>query len=189
MQTIKLTEEALISLLLDNQKKGYEYLYENYSPVLYNVIYRIVKSEDESDDVLQDVFVKIWKNIGQFDPKRGRLFTWMINLTRNTAIDKVRSQNYQHTLKNQSIHSLSYEVSGMSTTESFSIDFIDIHKFIDRLLAPEKMVVSMVYTQGYTHSEVAEKCGLPLGTVKSRVRNAMERIRGMVAEPYMPVMA
>ena len=98
-----LTQDELIALLKGRNESGFNYLYDNYSAALYGVILRIVIFKDDADEVLQDVFVKIWNSTAQYDASKGTLYTWMLNIARNTAIDKLKSKNFQNNLKNQSI--------------------------------------------------------------------------------------
>ena len=96
----KYPEPELVSLLLQQNDQAFSYLYDNYSPALFGVINQIVIDKETAADVLQDVFVNIWKKIRLMMTK-GRLFTWMLNIARNAAIDKIRSRSYQDSLKNQ----------------------------------------------------------------------------------------
>src|SRR5476649_2115117 len=85
-------EEELVLLLKQQSREAFNYLYKQYSAVLYGVVNKVVYDEQTAQDVLQDVFVKIWTNIDQYDAKKGRIYTWMINIARNAAIDKLRSK-------------------------------------------------------------------------------------------------
>ena len=100
---VKISEEDLIALLANRNMKGMEILYDNYSSALYGVIFRIIQKDEIAEDVLQDTFLKIWNNFPQYDAAKGRLFTWMINIGRNQAIDKVRSKDFVNQSKNQPI--------------------------------------------------------------------------------------
>ena len=95
MKKVSLTTEQLVTLLLSRDEKGFNYLYDNYSPALYGVIFRIVKYEEEANEVLQDTFVKIWNSITSFDQNKGTLYTGMLNIARNSAIDRLKSKSFQ----------------------------------------------------------------------------------------------
>ena len=97
----KYTEQELVALLLQQNNQAFSYLYDNYSPALFGIISQIVPDRELASDILQDVFINIWRKIGSYDNTKGRLFTWMLNIARNAAIDKVRSRPYQDSLKNQ----------------------------------------------------------------------------------------
>ena len=90
LKTPKLNESELLELLRRQDRKAFNYLYDNYSDALYGVILKVVRTEETAQDLLQEIFVKIWKNIAQYDSSKGRLFTWMLNIARNTSIDYLR---------------------------------------------------------------------------------------------------
>ena len=92
----------MLSLKAKDQN-SFRYLYDNYSGALYSIVLQVVPDKDVASDVLQEVFVNIWKKIESYDPTKGRLFTWMLNVARNLAIDMVRSKAYQNSQKNQSL--------------------------------------------------------------------------------------
>jgi len=106
----KYNEEELVLLLLNQDQAAFSYLYDNYAGALNNVILRMVQEQQLAEDILQEVFIKIWNNIKQYDSSKGRLFTWMINITRNLTIDTLRSKGYK---KQQKIIS-SYKFTGYS---------------------------------------------------------------------------
>ncbi|MGH2644451.1 MAG: RNA polymerase sigma factor, partial [Chitinophagaceae bacterium] len=93
---ITYSETELISLLKEGEEAAYSYLYDHYSAALFGVILRIVSKQKEAEDILQEVFVKIYNNIGKYEVSKGRLYTWMLNIARNKAIDTVRSKEFQN---------------------------------------------------------------------------------------------
>ena len=96
MQDVKkYSEEELIYLLKNRDQSAFSYLYDNYSGALFGVIYKMVENRELAEDVLQEAFVKIWNNFSNYDNLKGRLFTWMLNLTRNLTIDTLRSKGYK----------------------------------------------------------------------------------------------
>ena len=97
------TEQELIAALQAGDEQAFSYLYDHYSGSLYSIILQIVKIPETANDVLQEVFINIWRKIATYDPVKGRLFTWMLNISRNASIDMLRSKSYQNSLKNQEI--------------------------------------------------------------------------------------
>mgnify|MGYP001766483760 CR=1 FL=1 len=91
-----MTQEELIPLLLKKDDRSFTLLYDNYSKSLYGVIFTLIKDREEAEDVLQEVFIKIWKNIDSYNESKGRLYTWMLNIARNTSIDKLRSKGFNN---------------------------------------------------------------------------------------------
>jgi RNA polymerase sigma factor (sigma-70 family) len=175
-EIITYTEEDLIRLLLVREEAAFTYLYDHYAPALYGIISRIVPEEELAQDILQEVFVRIWKNFPSYDPGKGRLFTWMANISRNLAIDHVRSKANHHALKNQS---LSDSVSKVNRTISISnnTDLIGVKSFVEKLKPEYKEIINLLYFGGYTQEETARELNLPLGTVKTRTRSALQQLR------------
>jgi RNA polymerase sigma-70 factor (ECF subfamily) len=166
----------LVQQLQERSAKAFDMLYDSYSAALYGVIQRMVTDEELANDLLQEAFVKIWNNISQYDSGKGRLFTWMINLTRNLAIDKLRSRGHRNSQKNRSLDNAVNEVdSSLSTT--FSVESIGLKKLVDGLKEDQRFIIELLYFKGYTQSEVAEEFDIPLGTVKTRVRMAVTELR------------
>ena len=185
---VQFSEEELITLLKDKDEKAFNYLYDNYSGALYGLILKIVLESNYADEVIQDSFMKIWKNIDQYDTSKGRLYTWMINISRNTAIDYVKSKGYQNQLKNQSITnfvnreetiSLSDRLSNVSENNT---DLIGMSSVINGLKPEWKELIDLAYYQGYTQIEIAEKLTIPIGTVKTRTRSAMLELKELLKD-------
>ncbi|MGB8194079.1 MAG: sigma-70 family RNA polymerase sigma factor [Chitinophagaceae bacterium] len=168
------TESDLVSLLRQRDNRAFSYLYENYSAALYGIILPIVNEAESANDVLQEVFVNIWRKIESYDPLKGRLFTWMLNIARNAAIDMLRSRNFQNTRKNQPITDTVSWNTGMQLQ---SVDNIGLRKVLEKLKDEHRTLVELAYFKGYTHEEIATMEGIPLGTVKTRIRAALIQLR------------
>jgi RNA polymerase sigma-70 factor (ECF subfamily) len=173
---ITYTEQELISFLKQKDNKAFEYLYDNYSKALYNIILQIVDDVDLSNDILQEVFVNIWRKIDTYDPGKGRLFTWMLNITRNASIDTLRSRSYQNSQKNQSLSDRDEPDTGANRIQ-LNIDNIGLRKVIDKLKRDHRILIELAYFKGYTHQEISEIESIPLGTVKTRIRSALSELR------------
>lgn len=172
-------ETMLIQQLRSGCPKTFKKLYKMYSTALLGVIGRIVKSDEVAEDLLQEVFVKIWKSIDRYETSKGRLFTWMMSMTRNLAIDYTRSKANLQKAKRSPIEELS---AGQFThyQTSMNPDVIGIKTLTGHLKGSEKDVLDLIYFQGYTHMEVAETLNLPLGTVKTRLRRAILTLRTLL---------
>jgi RNA polymerase sigma-70 factor, ECF subfamily len=171
-----ISEDNLVALLKNKDNRGYSILYDNYSAALYGVISKIVKNEEIAQDTLQDVFVKIWKNIDAYDRSKGTIFTWMLNLARNTSIDMFRSQSYNRSQQNQDIDNVVNIVDSQQFS-SFDIDTIGLKKLVEKLKPDSKFIIDLLFFQGYTQAEVAEEFKIPLGTVKTRSKAAIKQLR------------
>lgn len=170
-----ITEEELVELLKDGDEKGLEVLYQNYSKALYNVIFQIVRSDEMAEEALQDGFLKIWKNASSYDKSKGTIFTWMLNICRNIAIDKTRSKDFKNEAKNQNIET-SVNVERDHSTE-ITPDHIGVAKVVEKLKPELREVIDMVFLRGYTQIQAAEALKIPLGTIKTRSRNAILELR------------
>ncbi len=171
-----IAEDALVSLLQSKDQRGFSILYDNYSSALYGVILKIVRSEEIAADVMQDAFVKIWKNIEGYNRTKGTLFTWILNVARNTAIDRIRSQEFQNSQKNQDLDSSINFIDNQGSSQ-FDVDAIGIRKVVENLRPEHQQMIDLLYFQGYTQAEVAEEFNIPLGTVKTRVKAAVVQLR------------
>ena len=173
---IRIAEEALVSMLSEQNTEGIEILYDNYSSALYGVIFRIVQSEDIAENVLQETFLKIWNNIARYDESKGRLFTWMMTIARNMALDVVRSKGFSQQRKNHSIDgSVSFTDPTFRTT--YNPETIGLKELVNRLDPEYRQVIELLFFGGYTQSETAAKLDIPLGTVKTRSRAALLKLR------------
>jgi len=173
--TTEISEEELVRKLANRETKGLEILYDNYSAVLYGVIHRIVQNEEIAEDLLQEAFLKIWNNFGQYDASKGRLFTWMINICRNLSIDKLRSRDFVNQNKN---HPIENSVIGLaSVISSYNPDTIGIKEIVKRLEPDYRTIIELLFFEGYSQSEAADKLNIPLGTVKTRSRAAILKLR------------
>ena len=163
----------------NRDNKAYAYLYDNYASALYSIIQQIVSDGELANDVLQEVFVNIWRRIEQYDATKGRLFTWMMNIARNASIDTLRSRSYQNSRKNQSIQE---NVDTIRVTDVIQpgVDTIGLRKVLEKLKEEQRILIELAYFKGYTHEEIAELEKIPLGTVKTRIRNALIQLRGLL---------
>jgi RNA polymerase sigma-70 factor (ECF subfamily) len=179
------TEEELIVQLRLNQREAFEYLYDHYSGALYGIIFKILKDEDKAADSLQDAFLKIWRNISSYNSEKGTLFTWILNIARNTAIDKLRSEaKSENVIKWDHVKEIDLSATAVFNPSSSTLD---LRAIVASMLPEKKEMIEMVYFQGYTHEEVSEKLRMPLGTVKSRVRRALQELRDVFSVSHVPM--
>lgn len=175
-------QEKLIASLLNKDNESFTLLYDNYSKSLYGVIFNLVKNKEEAEDILQEVFVKIWSNIDTYNESKGRLYTWMLNITRNTTIDKLRSKGFNNSQKNLSIDNFVYMFEDHSSKLVNRLDVLAIKKFIEKLKPKCIQLIELLFFQEYTQQEVSDELEIPLGTVKTQSRNCINELRTMVNE-------
>lgn len=166
----------MVDRLLRQDKAALDELYNRYSSALYGIIKRILKDEDVAEEVLQDSFIRIWDKIGSYNPEKGRLFTWMLNISRNLAIDKRRSKELVKTSKTDTIENSVSRVEATGQTET-TTDTIGLIESLSQLPEEQRFVVEHLYLKGFTQSELAEEFNFPLGTIKTRLRLAMAQLR------------
>ncbi len=164
-------------MLQQRNEKAFSYLYDNYSGALYGIVNAVVTDKEVANDVLQNVFINIWRKIESYDASKGRLFTWMLNIARNAAIDELRSKGYNNSLKNISLPE-NNEIAGAVTGPA--IDDVGLKKVLGKLKGELRVLVDMSYFQGFTHEEIARSLDIPLGTVKTRIRSALTQLRTMI---------
>lgn len=170
--------QQLIIRLQQQDRSVVGELYDAYGGALYGVVLRIVRTRELAEQVLQDTFVKVWRNSTSYDASKGRLFTWLLNIARNTAIDVTRSAHFQQSWKTDSLDNLVHKPGG----EAMNPDHLGLKEVVDRLDDKYRLLIELVYFQGYTQEEVAEETGIPLGTVKTRLRYAISELRTQFGE-------
>ena len=170
------TEIELTTGLAINDKRCLEALYDMYCGSLFGIIKRILKDEEVSEDVLQETFVKIWQCFKLYDSSKGRLFTWMANLARNLALDKLKSKSYRNSMLNDKLCDLEPTVDHQFQIKS-NPEIIGVREMVMSLKPEHKVIVDLVYYRGFTHSEAAEELNIPIGTLKTRMRMAVNHLR------------
>ena len=148
-------------------------VHDRYCGAINGVINRFITDEAIAQDVLQDTFIKVWKNIQMYDDTKGSFFTWMLNIARNTSIDALRKLKKEAKSEIQTLET----VVSSSTTVQQNVSAIGLRQLVDRLPAEQQTMIEYLYFKGYTQQEVADELELPLGTVKTRSRAAMAELR------------
>lgn len=173
---VHIEERELISRLKSKDRDALSYLYDHYSGALYGAVFRIIRKEEIAEEVLQDVFLKIWDKIESYDSAKGRLFTWMLNLAKNQAIDKTRSKEISRENKTGGLENFVSGINKGGFSEQ-KIESIGIKEMLTALPEDQRFIVDQLYFKGYSQSELAEEFNIPLGTVKTRLRIAMKQLR------------
>ncbi len=172
------SDAALAAGLKARDRRAVGLLYDRYSRPLFGVIYRIIRSQEIAEDVLQETFIRVWEKIDQFDPERGTLFTWINSIARNLALDTLKSKAYRTSQQNQTIDQVVNVLDKQNTT-SYDPETIGIRESVDHLDPELREVVETLYFKGFTQSEAAEELELPLGTLKTRARKAIGLLRSI----------
>ena len=172
-------DAQIVTRLKNRDKSALSDLYDHYGAAFYGQALRILDSSSLAQESVQDTFLKIWNNINQFDDSKGKLFTWMYRIARNEAIDKKRSKEIRHAEKTISLENNVGNYEADSSTVN-NIDDIGVKQLLNLLDDDTKGILELVYFQGYTHAEVADMTKTPLGTVKTKVRRAILKLRSFL---------
>jgi RNA polymerase sigma factor (sigma-70 family) len=170
------TEQELIQFIRAKDQSAFSYLYDNYSGVLNSIIYKMTGNRELSEDILQEAFVKIWNNFSSYDASKGRLFTWMVNLTRNLTIDKMRSREYKKEQVTSGVDFMEYDVAD-KTSGPGRLEAQALRNQVNMLKPEQRSIVNLAYFSGFKQEEISQQLGIPLGTVKTRLRAAILELR------------
>ena len=170
--------EALLSRCAAGEAAALETLYVRVAPILLAVLMRMLKHRDLAEDVLQDVFVKVWQQASQFDPIRGRPLAWLVSMARYRAIDLQRAARPAVALSDVSLAlEPQLQVGGSADAAEVLGSGGLLLRCLEQLAAPQRRCLVLAYQEGLTHSEIARAVGEPLGTVKSWVRRSLLALR------------
>lgn len=175
----KSESNILVKLVQSKSGKGFNILYNKYCSALYGVIIKLVKRRDVADDLLQDTFIKIWKHIDSFDSSKGTIYTWMLNIARNHAIDYLRSPTYKKQLLQVEINLFSYcsDTIGNTTSTHSSTEYTDFKNKALQIDSKYSEVIDLIYFYGWTQEQTATILKLPLGTIKTRARKGLNLLK------------
>ena len=168
----------LLSAMSQGQIKALDILYDRYSRLVYSIAYRILNSSEEAEDITQDVFLTLWRR-NSYDPARGSLSSFLTTLTRSRAIDRLRSKNARLRVVQRLQGIVRSDSGSPSPLEQASIGERSqvIRTALSQLSESERQVLEIAYYEGLSQSEIAERLGIPLGTVKSRSRQGLLKLR------------
>lgn len=183
-QKLTYTQDELVDLIKKRDQEAFSYLYDNYSKAMFGIIYNVVHHQEDAEDLLQQLFVKIWNNITSYDSSKGRLYTWMLNLARNLAIDHTRTRHEKMKSKIQSVNDSVYELKN-HTSQNTENDFLGLNVFINELKTDHKNIIDLVYFKGYTQEQVSNELNMPLGTVKTKVKQAITILRELTKKEIL----
>lgn len=165
----------LIDRLKNKDQVALGALYEKYAGSLLHIISKIIQPQELAEEILQDVFVKIWNKVDQYDEEKGRLFTWMVQIARNTAIDTARLKSYQKRGKTDSIDT--HVNKDELNVELPIIEDVGLKRVVAQMDKNHRELINYLYFRDFTQKETSEALKIPLGTVKTRARSAIKALR------------
>jgi RNA polymerase sigma-70 factor (ECF subfamily) len=176
-----MTDAELIAKVMRRDRRAFDLFYDRYAQIIFNLCTRILKDENEAEDVMQEIFVQIWKDADRFDASRASVKTWLFTIARSRALDRYRSRKVSHQrVSDQSEEELPQLSSGQDLQQTNVMQQYVI-TVLRQLSREQRLVLELSYYEGLTQEEIAERLGEPLGTVKSRIRSALQKLRGLFA--------
>jgi RNA polymerase sigma-70 factor, ECF subfamily len=181
----RLADEDLMPLVERKHAAAFELVYDRHGGAAYSLAYRIVGDRGTAEDVTQEAFLSLWRSGAKYDRTRGSVRTWLLGVVRNRAIDALRRQATRAPTVELELDRLpdTGPAAQLTDTEAVRREAArEVRGALEVLPAEQLKVIELAYFGGLTHSEIAEALGMPLGTVKGRMRLAMEKIRATLAE-------
>ncbi|MFD0916124.1 sigma-70 family RNA polymerase sigma factor [Pseudahrensia aquimaris] len=169
--------EDLLSKTASGDRIAFKTLYERSSAKLFGVILRILKNREKSEDVLQDVFLKIWQKAGSYDPAYGRPITWMATIARNRAIDIIRATRPETTVDEPGDEEEIFRLGGQDAQQVGFEDLETLRICLGEMKSDVRQYVLLAYYEGYSREELAERFDAPIGTIKTRLRRGLLALR------------
>ncbi|HXQ13321.1 MAG TPA: sigma-70 family RNA polymerase sigma factor [Caulobacteraceae bacterium] len=161
---------ALLAATGAGDRRAFQALYTATSRRLFGVALSLLGRRELAEDVLQEAYVRVWTHAWQFDPARGPALAWLSRIVRNLAIDQIRRERGAH-------DDIADHADSLCAPTAPLADRADLHRGLSRLRADQRNILRLAFVQGYTHEELVERLGVPLGTAKSRVRRSLEQLR------------
>ncbi len=182
-------DRDLMQRIASKEPEALSVLYNHYNKLLFGLLKSILKKTEEAEDILQEVFTTIWEKADQFDVERGTAYTWIVSLTRNKAIDRLRSKVYKEQKKQSTslnddevFHPLYSEENNPLENTILSDRAKRVYEALQKLSEKQRVVIQVAYFDGLSQSEISDEYDIPLGTVKTRMRDGMLKLRELLAQ-------
>jgi len=179
-------EAELMRRIQQRDEAALSEFYENRGKLVYSLALSIVRNVSDAEEVTQEVFLKLWQKAGSFDESRGSALAWLVTMTRRAAIDRTRSKTFKSRAReaelDDMIRDTAHKGGSASSDGVAAVEAREVLDALSRLDGPHREVIWLSYFEGLSHSKIADHLGTPLGTVKSRIREAVIQLRNMLAE-------
>ncbi len=177
-------ELDLLARVARRERAAFEQLYDRYKNILYATAMKFLKEDADAQDVVQDVFIQIWDKAKLYDPAKGKPLTWALTLTRNRSIDRIRAIQRRTRLRDDfgketvvdESAGMREALSGVDAGEKSQI----LREAVGRLSPEQRKVIELAFFRGFTQSEIADRLGEPLGTVKARARRGLMKLKELL---------
>ena len=176
----------LVARVREGDYRAIEELYTRYSRQTYGLALRILNNSESAEDAVQDAFLRFWRQPASFDPERGRFITWLLSVVHNLCIDQVRRKRHQTVSLDQeeTQQQINYLADNSTPVEEevwLGMQRTVIHQALTNLPQEQRSLIEMAFFKGLTHMEIASSTGQPLGTVKSRIRQGLMKLKGLMS--------
>ena len=174
------TDEHLLEQIAQHSETAFETFYDRHSGAVYALARRILRTTTDSEEVMQDVFVRIWHKAGEYDASRGTVMAWLMTIAHHLCVDAFRKNQNRQTVELDDV--VLNAASHGSDMAELTLDRMMAAKALEMLEASDRVVLEALYFEGLSQSQLAARTGLPLGTLKSRARSALQRLRAQFEE-------
>jgi RNA polymerase sigma-70 factor, ECF subfamily len=174
------TDEHLLELIAQHSEAAFETFYDRHSGAVYALARKILRTKTDSEEVMQDVFVRVWNKAGDYDASRGTVMAWLMTIAHHLCVDVFRKNQSRQTdeLDDAALNAASHG----SDASEVTLDRMMAAKALEMLEESDRVVLEALYFEGLSQSQLAARTGLPLGTLKSRARSALQRLRAQFEE-------
>jgi RNA polymerase sigma-70 factor (ECF subfamily) len=176
----QITDEELLQRLQRREMRALEILYDRHGRLAYGLAYRIVDDSTAAEDVVQEAFLNIWRQAPSYDPRRGAVRTWLLSIVHHRSIDWLRSRASRRKDVQLDLVERTLAVPDTWQAVAVNVERETIQRALEALPSDQKRTVELAYFSGYSQPEIATMMGVPLSTVKGRMRMAMQKLRGML---------
>ncbi|TXC89769.1 sigma-70 family RNA polymerase sigma factor [Metabacillus litoralis] len=175
-------DASLYNKAINKDRIAFEILYDRYEKLLYSFAYRLTNDASLTEEVVQDVFLKLWNGTNVYDESKGKLSSWLLTITRNKAIDEIRKRKRHTHEEIIDKDSLVQDEDSVEDKIEWNEQKINIQRAMNSLKEDQQQIINLFYFKGLSQQKIANQCELPLGTVKGRIRIALKHLRKMLAQ-------
>jgi RNA polymerase sigma-70 factor (ECF subfamily) len=177
------SDNHLLQGIAERDQRAFLALYERYGNLVYSLALRVVRHQVMAEEVTQDVFLKVWQQPTRWNPALGQFSSWLLTITRNAGIDRLRKERSHWTpTQDYSDPLMEAGEKGAVSENPYWFDGLLLARLLQQLPTEQRQLIELAFYQGYTHSELAENLQLPLGTVKTRLRTGLQKLRALWEE-------
>ena len=172
-----MTDPELIAGVVKRDRGSFDLFYERYAQIIFNLCVRILKDEAEAQDVLQEIFLQIWREAERFDASRASVKTWLFTIARSRSLDRYRSRKTVRDRLEEQTEDQLQQIPDRADLQGASVAQQYVLSALSQLSPEQRLVLELSYYEGLTQEEIAERLKEPLGTIKSRIRAALIKLR------------